>query len=180
MLLYNLVYRGKTCDNVTNLAVGKQITMFNFLSTSTRLDVATRFSERGATPCLMRINIPKGNPLPFISKSMDPNMSESEVLLPAGSTFKLMNKSIVNINDVDYNLYDFTLIRFGPIETRNFWLTYNKLAERLYQEYSNTEPLGMDIDGGSSKKSMRKRIKIKSTKKGKIYKNKNTKKRKNI
>ena len=148
------VYRGKTCENIINLPIGKQVTMYNFLSTSTNIDVATRFSNIGENPCLMRINIPPGNPLPFINMSMDPTDSEAEVLLPAGSTFKLINKSKVSIyirlyGWQLYNVYDFTLVRFGAIETRHFWGNYTKLAEKLYNEYGNIEPLDMDTEGGS-------------------------------
>jgi hypothetical protein len=152
------VYRGKTCENIANLPIGKQVTMYNFLSTSTNLDVATRFSQVGENPCLMRINIPAGNPLPFINLTMDPRQSEYEVLLPAGSTFKLMNKGQVNINGRLHNLYDFMLIRFGAIETRHFWRNYMKLAEKLYNEYGNMKPLNMDTSGGRSKRKVKKSI----------------------
>jgi hypothetical protein len=169
------VYRGKTCENIKDLAIGKQVTMYNFLSTSTNLDVATRFSQVGENPCLMRINIPVGNPLPFINLTMDTRQSESEVLLPAGSTFKLMNKSQVDINGRIHNLYDFILIRFGSIETRHFWGNYMKLAEKLYNEYGNTEPLDMDSGGG--RKSKRSRSKNKRSKRSRSKRSRNKNKR---
>jgi len=184
------VYRGKTCENIINLPIGKQVTMYNFLSTSTNIDVATRFSQVGENPCLMRINIPPGNPFPFINTTMDPTQSESEVLLPAGSTFKLMNKSQVEINGRMHNLYDFMLIRFGAIETRHFWGNYIKLAEKLYNEYGNTEPLDMDTEGGSimnknkrtiknKKKRSKSKRSIKNKKKQSI-KNKQSKKKRTV
>jgi hypothetical protein len=170
------VYRGKTCENIINLPIGKQVTMYNFLSTSTNIDVATRFSQVGENPCLMRINIPPGNPFPFINTTFDSSQSESEVLLPAGSTFKLIGKSQVDMNGRMHNLYDFILIRFGAIETRRFWSNYTKLAEKLYDDYGNTEPLVMDTEGGSISKSKNKRkskrCKRKSKRKRRISKSK--------
>lgn len=106
------VYRGKPCGSIQRVPIGADVTMYNFLSTSLNLAVATRFSERGEHPCLMRINLPKGNPLPFVGGG------EQEVLLPSGSTFTLKAKNLEHINGRNYTVYDFTLLRFGSIKTR--------------------------------------------------------------
>jgi hypothetical protein len=109
------VYRGKTCANIATVPLGKEVTMHNFLSTSTDVTVASRFTERGDHPCLMRIHLPKGNPLPFVAGA------EQEVLLPPGSTFTLREKSHETINGRRYEVYDFTLLRLGSIKTRHYW-----------------------------------------------------------
>lgn len=119
------VYRGKTCGNIRELTPGSSITMYNFLSTSTYEQVATRFAAR-ENPCVMRIHIPKNTPLPYISETTDPQTSETEVLLPPGSTFTLIKK--------EGGVYDFELTHFGPIETRYFWSHYKKLATEIYDK----------------------------------------------
>jgi hypothetical protein len=95
------VYRGDTielCDYISSKISNKQITLYSFLSTSLNLSVATNFSQG----CLLCINIPSGNPIPFISDKLTMNYitninnnsndtSESEILLPLGCTFKLLN-----------------------------------------------------------------------------------------
>ena len=121
-----MVYRGKTCGNIKDKPIDTNITMSNFLSTSTSFDVSKRFAAR-ENPCIMRIHIPSGTPLTYISETTDPSSSEDEILLPPGSTFKLKNITKEEI----YNIYDFELVRFGRIKTRNFWPEYQTLARKI-------------------------------------------------
>lgn len=140
------VYRGDTtelCNYITNKSKNKQITLFSFLSTSLNLSVATNFSQG----CLLCINIPTGNPLPFISDKLTMNYntninssdsSESEVLLPLGCTFKLLDVyNNINVNGKTVNIFYLQLLTFGPHKTRNFWNQYVDLANNLYNKHTN-------------------------------------------
>lgn len=160
------VYRGDTIDfgnyllkNLKN----NQISLYSFISTSLNLSVATNFSK-GYLFC---INIPSGYPLPFISDKLTMNYSfdinnqdtsESEVLLPLGCTFQLLDiKNQQQINGKIINIIYLKLISFGPHNTRNFWNNYIKIANNVYENKLNRK-------GG---------------KKSRKYKKKNKKSRKN-
>ena len=159
------------------LKINKSFTINKFLSTSININVATRFTDFQGKKCIMRITMPKGNHLPFISETYtsDPNISESEVLLTLGSTLKLKNIFETFINGNMYTIYDCDLIRFGPINTRKLWSNFKLKAEEIYDTYNNIEPLEV---GGSlplknkNKKSLRK---IKKSKKSRNKKNKSIK-----
>jgi hypothetical protein len=172
-----VVYKGEYCANVDKLKLNKVFTINKFLSTSININVATRFTDFQGKKCIMRITIRKGNNLPFISEiyTPDPNISESEVLLPLGSTLKIKNIFETSINGNAYTIYDCDLIRFGPINTRNLWSNFKLKAEEIYDTYNNIEPL--DIGGSlpvknKNKKSLRK---IKKSKKSRNKKNKSKK-----
>jgi len=93
------VFRGDTLEfgnYLLNNLKNNQISLYSFISTSLNLSVATNFSK-GYLFC---INIPSGYPLPFISDKLTMNYSfdinnsdtsESEVLLPLGCTFQLLD-----------------------------------------------------------------------------------------
>jgi hypothetical protein len=172
-----VVYKGEYCTNVDKLKLNKIFTINKFLSTSININVATRFTDFQGKKCIMRITIQKGNQLPFISEiyTSDPNISESEVLLPLGSTLKLKNVFETSINENTYTIYDCDLIRFGPINTRKLWSNFKLKAEEIYDTYNNIEPL--DVGGSlpvknKTKKSLRK---IKKSKKSRNKKNKSIK-----
>ena len=122
------VYRGdtnETCNFIKEKMHKKQITLHSFLSTSMNISVAANFSNG----CLLCINIPSGYSLPFISDKLTTNYSsnisesdtsESEVLLPLGSSFKLLGiyHNIV-LNGKELTIYHLQLISFGQYNTRN-------------------------------------------------------------
>lgn len=135
------VYRGDTSEMSKFIISNKkkQITLYSFLSTSVNISVAKNFS-RG---CLLCIEIPSGNPIPFISDKLTMNYnfnvensdtSESEVLLQLGCTFKFIKNYDININDKKTNVIYLELLSFGPRETRNFWDNYITLADELYEK----------------------------------------------
>jgi hypothetical protein len=165
-----MVYRGKTCGNIINKKIGTPITMSNFLSTSTSFAVGARFAAR-EKPCIMRIRIPTGTPLPYISETLDPTTSEAEVLLPPGSTFKLIGKTMEGI----YNIYDFDLVRFGRIKTRNFWPEYQSLARTIPLKRKNSSSSSRSAkrnnksSGGGKKRTQKKKRKYKKKQTKKKY-----------
>ena len=181
------VYRGDTnelCNYITNKSKNKQITLFSFLSTSLNLSVATNFSQG----CLLCINIPTGNPLPFISDKLTMNYntninnnssdtSESEVLLPLGCTFKLLDVyNNINVNGKTVNIFYLQLLTFGPHKTRNFWNQYVDFANNLYNKHTN-----LSIGGKNKRKrticikKKKKKKLVKINKKSKINKKKHVK-----
>jgi hypothetical protein len=187
------LYRGDT-NELGNFIIknlkNNQISLYSFLSTSVNLSVATNFS-RG---CLLCINIPSGNPIPFISDKLTMNYSfninnqdtsESEVLLPLGCTFKLLgNYNNIQVNGKFVNLIYLQLVSFGPHNTRNFWSNYVKTAEDLYDKIpkeNNQQNEEMDVEGGSklSRKNKNKKSRKNKNKNKKSRKNKNKKSRKN-
>jgi hypothetical protein len=106
----------------------------------------------------------------------DPNISESEVLLPLGSTLKLKNIFETFINGYTYTIYDCDLIRFGPINTRKLWSNFKLNAENVYDTYNNSEPLDV---GGSLPVKNKNRKSLRKIKKSKNH-NKKNKSKKNI
>jgi hypothetical protein len=173
-----IVYKGEYCTNVDKLKLNKNFTINKFLSTSININVATRFTDFQGKKCIMRITIQKGNQLPFISDTYtsDPNISESEVLLPLGSTLKLKNIFETFINGYTYTIYDCDLIRFGPINTRKLWSNFKLNAENVYDTYNNSEPLDV---GGSLPVKNKNRKSLRKIKKSKSH-NKKNKSKKNI
>jgi hypothetical protein len=152
------LYRGDTTELgnfiIKNLK-NNQISLYSFISTSLNLSVASNFS-RG---CLLCINIPSGNPIPFISDKLtmsyssnidNQDTSESEVLLPLGCTFKLLGiYDNVKVNEKIVKVIYLELISFGPHNTRNFWSNYVKTAEDLYdkipKEDKNEDKIDFDM-----------------------------------
>jgi hypothetical protein len=193
------VYRGDTTELgnyiIKNLK-NNQISIYSFLSTSVNLSVATNFSSG----CLLCINIPSGNPIPFISDKLTMNYSfdinnqdtsESEVLLPLGCTLKLLaNYDNIQVNGKKVNLIYLQLISFGPHNTRNFWLNYVKTAENLYdkiqkdvKQEERDSKSESEVEGGSrkynkKKNSTRTRNYRKVSKNKKLRKSKKNKKSK--
>jgi hypothetical protein len=163
------VYRGDTNDTCKFIKVKmhkKQITLHTFLSTSMNISVATNFSKG----CLLCISIPSGYSLPFISDKLTTNYSsnisesdtsESEVLLPLGSSFKLLGiyHNIV-LNGKELTIYHLQLISFGHHNTRNLWSDYEKLSKRIYSELHVAETMSPKSNSKTKSKS-RKRMKIK-------------------
>ena len=109
----------------------------------------------------------------------DPNISESEVLLPIGSTLKLKNIFETTISGNTYTIYDCVLVRFGPINTRQLWSNYKQTAEDLYDTYNNIEPLEI---GGSLRQNKKKSLKksFKKSKKSEKKRNKSNNKSRKI
>ena len=188
------VYRGDTNElgnYILKNLKNNQISLYSFLSTSVNLSVATNFS-RG---CLLCINIPSGNPIPFISDKLTMNYSfdinnqdtsESEVLLPLGCTFKLLgNYDNIQINGKKVNLIYLQLISFGPHNTRNFWLNYIKTADNLYDKIQkdvkkddgDDKKDESDVEGGS-RKNNKKKNSTKTINYRKVCKNKKLRKSK--
>jgi hypothetical protein len=155
------LYRGEPCSRIlTNYnKTTKQVTIYTLLSTSLNLTVAKSFT-RGEN-CIMRFKIPRGNHLPFISDILSmgyrdgPNSSESEVLLPIGCVFQIENPrgTILQSDGVDYRVYDFTLVKFGNHQTRNFWADYKKLAITLYHSKMQGKSKRSESDSDSDSDS---------------------------
>jgi len=126
------IYRGGGLSSFTKIlnktlkTINDQITIYSFLSTSANINVAINF----AVDYLLCIKINSGVPLPFVSDILTLNYnthasqttesSESEVLLPYGCTFKLLDKIHNNIGSKHLDIYVVELTNFGRIETRHF------------------------------------------------------------
>ena len=128
------VFRGETAKLGKFIKrQNKETSIYSFLSTTMNLEVAAAFNKG----ILLVIHIPANKPLPFISDHLSLNYrkgtssSESEVLLPPGSTFQINgyvdNATVFGKNcDVIY----LTLIQFGPDDS--MWKNLNKNANALY------------------------------------------------
>jgi len=131
------VFRGERLELEKYIHGRKQISLFSFLSTSLNLKVANAFNKG----TLLVITIPPGNPLPFISDHLStnyptgPESSESEILLPPGSTFIVdgYTKNVTVLGKTTYVFY-LTLLRFGQHDTRGTWNRYSKNTNKLYNE----------------------------------------------
>lgn len=113
-----------------------QTSLYSFLSTTVNLKVATAFNKG----VILAIHIPAGNPLPFISDHLSPYYlngqpsSESEILLPPGSTFQINGYTNVEVLGKPCDVIYLTLLRFGPHDTRTIWNRYRKNTNKLYNE----------------------------------------------
>jgi hypothetical protein len=109
------------------------ITLHSFVSTSLFKDTAKRFGS--STPHrIMVINIPAGNPIPFISpdtdfkKNVERNAvtSEAEVLLPIGTMLKY--KSMRQEVDTIYYFFDLLGVQIKP---RSYWTRLKQIVDEV-------------------------------------------------
>ena len=150
------VYRGDKCDSLyyqeaANAAVGYEMVINPFLSTSINPYVAMNFTGKGdAIRCIWEITIPAGQIFPYVSEIVpeylgneaSAKQSEQEVLLPTRAILKFKgmyatddeNKPLRSIN-IPHRIYRFELIGFsGQLlrETTVFWKkTFNNMLEEL-------------------------------------------------
>ena len=117
------------------------ITLHSFVSTSLFKDTAKRFGS--STPHrIMVINIPAGNPIPFISPDLEyiktynqlSYSSEAEVLLPIGTMLKY--KSMRQEDDTIYYFFDL----IGPhVKPRSYWNILKEIVDEVMPAIKNDQ-----------------------------------------
>jgi hypothetical protein len=176
------VYSGYGCDDVLDgyNEETNQITYNYLVSTSLNIDVAISFAntfESINKRCLLRIKIPAGMPLAFISEklSMTENTedgTESEILLPIGITFTFpdgINPKIITYKGLEYNVYDMEIINVPHPQSLNssFWNKYKDILDNV----NNNHELSAGKRRKTKRKKLRRRKRFQKTKKN--YKRRN-------